>query len=421
MPIISAEINAAPASPSGPITISNITSWMEDRLDRSKNLKQFTVFNELPPELRFGVIGLSDPWMRYSSSFHPDEDVIALPDNFFWRQTPLVFQICQESRYIGKLRIFPVTGLHIFHNRNSRFHPTFQLSTQSHPKGFFLKTLWFSPKDTIEIPIRDASLESIDIHIAAQQIARWWVAEKTPLKVRSVQFSFLVTNSNRLGSSAVERLTSISSLLVGLEGSATIFIGMGSGYGHRRGRFYLNDDQERWVYNDNGTFCNPELQKRVDSRPKDSPKWDLPTKYSRPNLAALTAELRNLDSMDVDLREIDQRMEWNIIPQDSQFAVSCYQDAFTYCLNSEIIEDHIRKVNPRIRYVDEIRAGLVKDGFAGGWERGEAWRRGLSFDTTALYEPVRKINGDDVSSGRLTDEESMYNMAAEQLAAMVRP
>lgn len=148
-----------PASPSAPVAIPNITTWMEDRLDQSKNLKQFTIFNELPPGLRLKIWchcmpppgravfdhcmeapGLSDPWMKYSFSFHPDEDV-ALPDNFFWRQTPVLFQICQESRYIGKLRIFPVTGLHIFHSRSSRFHPTFQISTQRHSKGFFLKTL----------------------------------------------------------------------------------------------------------------------------------------------------------------------------------------------------------------------------------------------------------------------------------------
>lgn len=414
MPIITAEIGTGPEASLAPIGRPNITSWMDDRLDPSKNLKQFTIFNKLLPELRLKIWChcmpppgravfdhnttpqvLFDPWRRYSSAFHPDEDVIALPDNFFWGRTPIIFQVCQESRNIGKLRIFPVTGLKLFHGGNREYHPTFQISTQSHPTSFFLKTLWFSPKDTIELPIRSA-LELPDILAAATQIAGTWAEKANPLKVRNVQFSFLVTNSNRLDSSVVRQLTGICSLVRDLGRSATIFVGMGAGYAHKKGRFYLNDDQERWVYNEDGTFCNPELQRLLECKlgvPPD--EWVLAKDYDPSNLPALSAELINLDSIAGDSYDLSPRIKRNFLPENTKCAVVSDWDAHTFCVNSEIIEEHIAKINPRIRYVDEVRASLVKDGFTGGWEKGEACRRGLSFAKTGLYG---EICGDNVSS-----------------------
>lgn len=401
-----AEIFRSLEGPSAPTRISDFDSWMEDRVFPSKNLKQFTIFNKLLPELRLKIWChcmpppgravfdhntapqvMFDPWLRHTMAFHPDENVVALPDNFFWGRTPVLFQVCQESRYIAKLRIFPVTGLYAFHGGSSRFHPTFQISTQSHPNGFFLKKLWFSPMDTIELPIRSV-LELMDIQIAAEQIVEAWVKEVNPLKVRKVQFSFLVTASNILDSSAVRQLTDLCSMVAELGRSATIFIGMGAGYAHKTSRFYMNDDQDRWVYNEDGTFCNPELQKLVESKLGVTPgEWILPRDYAPVNLPALTAELRNLDSIVEGRRGLAQKIQQHIIvPKDSQCAVSSYRDAYVYCLNSELLEEHIAKVNPQIRYVDEIRAGLVEDRFAGSWARGEAWRRGLSFDKTGLYK-----------------------------------
>ncbi|KFY28099.1 hypothetical protein V493_03105 [Pseudogymnoascus sp. VKM F-4281 (FW-2241)] len=377
--------------------IPNSTTWMEDRLDPSKNLKQFTIFNRLIPELRLkiwchclpppgrAVFDYQLHSQRTGPSFHPDEDVVALPDNFFWKLTPVIFQVCQESRYIGKLRAFPVTGLSIFHGRESQFYPTFQSSTQSHPNSFVLKTLWFSPNDTIEIPIRSA-IEPWGAGTAAGQIARAWVKNIDPLKVRKVQFSFFVSDRNRLDTSIVEHLTNICSLVTDLGRSATIFIGMGAGYAHKKGRFYLNDDQERWVYNEDGTFCNPELQKLIGCKPRVSPsRFTHPRRHSFLSPTAVVYELQKFGSYAGNSRELVERTEKKIGPRDSQCAVTSYTDAYVYCLNSEIIEEHFAKVNPQIQYVDQIRAGLVEDGFAGGWERGEAWRRGLSFDKIGFF------------------------------------
>jgi hypothetical protein len=392
---------------------------MEDRLDRSKNLKQFTIFNKLPPELRLKIwchcmtppgravfdhsLGprvLSDSLMGYHSLFHPDEDVLALPDNFFWGRTPVLFQVCQESRYIGKQRIFPVTGLSLFHNGNRTYHPTFQMSIMGHPSDFKIKTIWLSPKDTIEIPIRSAHA-FLDIHLAAAQIARMWVEEETPLKVRKVQFSYLVTDRNKLSSKVVQQLARICSLVRDLGRSATLFIGMGAGYAHRRGRFYLNDDQEHWVYNEDGTFCNPDLQKELEHKLAASRgKWPLSEDYDPSNVSALSNELNNLDSIaesspDQSFLKIGKM----VFPCLSRCAVISYLSAYSYCLNSEIIEAHFAKVNPLIRYVDQIRDGLVEDSYTGGWERGEAWRRKLSFENTGLY-------GEDSASEDSSSEDS---------------
>ncbi|ELR02327.1 hypothetical protein VC83_01405 [Pseudogymnoascus destructans] len=399
MPIISADICAAP------IEEPNGSSWMEDRLDRSQNLKRFTIFNKLFPELRLKIwchcmpppgravfdhsLGprvLWDPSMGYYALFHPEEDVLTLPDNFFGGRTPVLFQVCQESRYIGKRRIFPVTGLRLFHGGNIRYQPTFQMSIMAHPFNFFIKTLWFSPKDTIVIPIRSADA-LLDIQLAAVQIARTWDEEENPLMVRKVQFSLLITDINKLNSKVAGHLTKICSLVRDLGRSATIFIGMGAGFAHRRGRFYLNDDQEEWVYNEDGTFCNPDLQKQLEHKLAASPgKWVLSKDYDPSNVSALSDELGGLDSIAASSPDKSFLGIGRInLPCLSRCAVISHHSAYKYCLNSEIIEAHFAKVNPLIRYVDQIRDGLVEDRYTGGWERGEAWRRGLSFKKTGLY------------------------------------
>ncbi|OBT83938.1 hypothetical protein VE02_06853 [Pseudogymnoascus sp. 03VT05] len=255
-----------------------------------------------------------------------------------------------------------------------------------HPSDFKIKTLWFSPKDTIEIPIRSAySLP--DIQLAAAQIARTWDKEEAPSMVRKVQFSYLVTDRNRLSSTVVKQLTEICSLVRDLGRSATIFIGMGAGYAHRQGRFYLNDDQEEWVYNEDGTLCNPDLQKLLEHKlAAPAGEWALPKDYDPINIPTLSDELNNLDSIartspDQSFMGIG-RMNLQCL---SMCAVISHRSAYNYCLNSEIIEAHFAKVNPLIRYVDQIRDGLVEDMYTGGWEKGEAWRRGLSFKKTGLY------------------------------------
>ncbi|KFY07540.1 hypothetical protein V492_07054 [Pseudogymnoascus sp. VKM F-4246] len=355
MPIISLDIGIGPEGCFAPGGVSNFNSWMENRLDRSKDLKKFTIFNKLPPELRLKIWCHCMPppgravffnRMGHISSFLPDEDVLALPDNFFWGRTPAIFQVCQESRYIGKLRVFRVTGLSIFYGGSGQFHPTFQVSTQCHPRGFVLQGLWFSRNDTIEMPIRSTS-ELGAVRDAAAQIGREWVKEGNPLRFLRVQFSFFLSSQNQINPGAVQHITSICELVSELGPSAIIFIGMGAGYAHKKSRFFLNDDQERWTYNEDGTFCYPELNNPQGS----ASAWDPPR---------------------------------SVPPTIIRYAVRSYQEAYTYCLNSEILEEHIAKANPRIRYVDQIRATLVKDGFAGGWEKGEAWRRGLSFDKTGL-------------------------------------
>lgn len=416
MPIISTEISAAP------IETSNSTSWFENRLDPSKNLKKFTIFNKLFPELRLKIWshcmpppGRSvfdhsmistvyfDPWKNYSALFHPDEDVIALPDNFFWGLTPVIFQVCQESRYIGKLRIFPVTGLSLFHGGNKEYHATFQLSTQSLPASFEIKTLWFSPKDTIELPIRHAD-EIPEIQDAATEIAASWLAEANPLKVRNVQFSFLVSGINRLDTKMVQQLTRICFLVRHLGRFATLFIGMGAGYAHRRGRFYLNDDQERWVYNEDGTFCNEDLQSQLEYKlGVPHGEWPLAKDYDQSNLPALYAELSNLDYIPVPTHDLPEGIAEDLLPIISKCAVLTDKEAYIYCINSEIIEEHIASVNPQIRYVDQIRAGLAEDGYTGGWEKGETWRRNLSFKKTGLCE---EICDNDVRSDESASEDA---------------
>ncbi|OBT61127.1 hypothetical protein VE03_10845 [Pseudogymnoascus sp. 23342-1-I1] len=336
-----------------------------------------------------------DLWGGSSAPFHPDEDVIALPDNFFWNRTPIVFQICQESRNIGKLEIFPVTGLSLFHGGNKKYYATLQLSNQGHPAGFKIKALWFSPKDTIELPIRDAE-EIPDIQEAAAEIAASWVAEENPLKIRKVQFSFLVSDLNRLNTKIVKQLTRICFLVRILGHSATIFIGMGSGYAHRRGRFHINDDQEHWVYNDDGTFCNGDLQSQLEYKlGVPHGEWPLAKDYDQSNLPALSAELNDLDWFTGPIPDLPSELQQNLLPIRSMCAVVSQNSAYTYCINSEIIERNIRKVNSQICYVDQIRDSLVEDGFTGGWERGEALRRKLSFRKTGLLE---EIFGDDVES-----------------------
>jgi hypothetical protein len=344
--------------------------------------------------------------MGYYSLFHPEEDVLALPDNFFWGRTPVLFQVCQESRYIGKMRIFPVTGLSLFHGGNITYNPSFQASIMRHPGGFRIKTLWFSPKDTIELPIR-SEYALRDMQIAAAQITKAWGEEENPLVVRKVQFSFLVTDANKLNSKVIKHLTKICSLVRDLGRSATIFIGMGAGFAHRRGRFYLNDDQEEWVYNDDGTFCNPDLQKELEHKLSATPgEWAPSKDYDPSNFPALFNELNGLDSIassGPDQSSIGTTAI--VLPCLSRCAVISHYSAYNYCLNSEIIEAHLAEVNPRIRYVDQIRDGLVEDRYTGGWEKGEAWRRGLSFKKTGLY-------GEDSQDGvwsDLFDDTNLWN------------
>lgn len=73
------------------------------------------------------------------------------------------------------------------------------------------------------------------------------------------------------------------------------------------------------------------------------------------------------------------------LPNDSRCMVTTPEGAYSYCINSEIIEENVAKQNPQVRYIDQIRSGLVQDGFTGGWVPGEAYRRGFSFDTTGLH------------------------------------
>jgi hypothetical protein len=297
--------------------------------------------------------------------------------------------------------------------------------------GLLPRILWFSPKDTIEIPIR-SSMEFSDVETAAGQITKAWVKAENPLRVRMVQFSFLVTETNRLDLTCAKHLISVCSLVGKLGRSATIFIGMGAGYTHKGGRFYLNDAQEEaWVYNNDGTFCNPERQKQVEDEegmseyefengngdkhengdegfpltPEDTSNMEISFNGRCPEPNPSNLDSRCCGSgLGMAMAYYPANDCWGhssreplanptsgrkvVIPKDSQCAVRSYRGAYFYCLNSEIIEEHIAKINPNIKYVDEIRSGLVQGRFTGRWEPGEAWRRSLSFDRTGLCDTL---------------------------------
>lgn len=394
-----------------------------ERLDPSKNLKTFTRFDDLIPELRVKIWShclvppgraVFDHCLEFpTSSFGPDEAVVATSGNFFWKGTPVIFQICRESRYEGKLLMNPVTGLKIFHNEGHRFHPSLEVRTLRHPPAFVLKKLWFSVKDTIEIPIR-SSIELRDVETAARQIAQAWVDGTNPLKVRKVQFTFLVAEDNKMSADVVDYLSTISSVVGELGGSVTIFIGMGAGYAHKKGRFYLNDDQENWTYNEDGTLYDQELQAKLEDEegiPTDEKDLDseddsggeknvliVHGSLSKPTVEYSGSEMKPDRGDDPHKQRRDSNYgpsappanrRKRLIPKNGQCAVNSPKEAYMYCLNSEIIEEHLAKTNARIKYADQIRGDLVRDIYTGGWERGEAYRLGLSFEKSRLCKMLK--------------------------------
>ncbi|KFX90468.1 hypothetical protein V490_06429 [Pseudogymnoascus sp. VKM F-3557] len=385
MSIRSTEIRTHPKDSSA--QMDEFDLWFKNRLDRSKTLKKFTIFNKLIPELRLKIWAHCMPppgraVFHHSvfTLFHPDEGVTARPNKFFWGSTPVIFQVCRESRYIGKQRVFPVTGLYDESDRYN--HPIYQRITRHVPGCVCLRTLWFSPKDTIEIPVR-TFYEFRGVDIVAERISGVWVKEVNPLKVHKVQLSFLISDKNRVDTSVVEALCTFAALVGVVGPSATIFIGMGAGYCHESSRFYLNDDQERFTFNEDGTLCNPELNRLLGPKPDG---WYLGMDLHPSNLTSKASKFHGLGSKVESYCARWQQRRLNVV--EPPCAVSSYKDAYAYCLNSEIIEEHIATLNPQIKYVDEVRDSLAKDGFAGGWERGEAWRLGVSFEKSGLYTKI---------------------------------